>query len=88
MPDAHATPDEPGEAVDAPSTPEVKRINIAVNPETVEILEYTIDTYKVSLTEAVRRLIGVGHHVTELAKVQRVPVIAAYPDGDKELLVL
>lgn len=65
-----------------------KRINVAINPETVEILQRTMDRDGVSLTEAVRRLIGVGDVVTTAAKVDRCAVLLRGDDTTREVMVL
>lgn len=65
-----------------------KRINVAVNPETIEILNRTIRRDGVSLTEAVRRLIGVGDDVTTAAKVEGCEVLLRNGDTTREVMVL
>ena len=66
-----------------------KRINIAINPETLEILERTIARDKISLTEAVRRLVGVGDVVMHASKVQDAEVLLHMPSGEmREVVVL
>ncbi|RSN49463.1 hypothetical protein DMC64_02550 [Amycolatopsis sp. WAC 04197] len=49
---------EAGKADAAKAAP--KRINVAVNPETMAALQKVMDRENVSLTEAVRRLVGYG----------------------------
>lgn len=65
-----------------------KRINVAVNPETVEMLEREIAASGVSLTEAVRRLIGRGDMITMLSKVKGMQVVARFDDGSEQKVVV
>lgn len=66
-----------------------KRINVAINAETAEILERTIARDRVTLTEAVRRLIGVGDIFTTAQKVDHAEIVlrrAGYPDREVGIL--
>lgn len=65
-----------------------KRIDVAVNAETIEILERTIARDGITLTEAVRRLIGVGDVVTTAAKVDHCAVLLRDGDDTREVMVL
>ena len=64
-----------------------KRINVAVSPETLEILERTIARDRVSLTEAVRRLVGVGDAILHASKVQGAEVLLHMPNGETREVV-
>lgn len=65
-----------------------KRINVAINPETLEILKRTIDRDGVSLTEAVRRLIGVGDAVMTPAKTEGAEVLLKTSAATREVVIL
>lgn len=64
-----------------------KRINVAINPETWEIIDRTIARDGVSLTEAVRRLIGVGDVILHASKVQGAGVLLEMPNGETREVV-
>lgn len=68
--------------------PTPKRINVAVGPRTVEALELLIDREGVSLTEAVRRLIGYGDFVYRTVHEDRARVLVTKEDGKYEEVVL
>jgi hypothetical protein len=67
---------------------EPKRINVAVTPETVRALEALIEREGVSLTEAVRRLIGYGEFVYKAIKEQNSEVLVKSKDGSTREIVL
>lgn len=68
--------------------PDAKRMNVAVSPETLEILRRTIDRDGVSLTEAVRRLVGVGDIVMTAVKEAHQSVLLANGDGTTSEMVI
>ncbi|QYN17543.1 hypothetical protein [Amycolatopsis sp. DSM 110486] len=65
-----------------------KRINVAVNPETVEAILRTVGRDKVSVTEAVRRLIGIGDVVMHAVKVDGSEVLLRNGDMTREVVIL
>lgn len=67
---------------------EPKRINVAVTPETVQALEAVIEREGVSLTEAVRRLIGYGEFVYRAVKEQNAEVLMKTEHGTREVVLL
>jgi len=70
-----------------PSPGDPKRINVAVNPETVEMLAHVIERDGVSLTEAVRRLIGIGAAVDQLATDEGAKILAETSSGTQEIVI-
>jgi len=67
-----------------------KRINVAVNPDMVRALENVIEAEGVSLTEAVRRLIGYGDFVYRAVKQNHSELLVRNPrteDTQQVLLV-
>jgi len=67
---------------------QTKRINVAVTPETVRALQNIIDREGVSLTEAVRRLIGYGDFVYSAIKDKHAQVLVKGESGTKEVVLL
>jgi hypothetical protein len=65
-----------------------KRINVAVNPEMLAALEAVIERDQVSLTEAVRRLLGYGEVVWRAVKEDQAAVLLQWPDETKEVVIL
>lgn len=78
--------DEVGSDSQARTAP--KRINVAVNPETVKALEALIEREGVSLTEAVRRLVGYGDFLYRAVKDDNAVVLLKTADGTRELILL
>lgn len=68
--------------------PEPKRINVAVTPETVRALEMVIDREGVSLTEAVRRLVGYGEFVYRAIKEDGAELQIRTKDAVREVVLL
>lgn len=66
----------------------VRRINVAVNPETVEALRVLCDREHVTLTEATRRLVGYGAALYTAAKVDGAEILIRTAESTKELRVL
>lgn len=73
---------------DSKKSNDPKRINVAVTPETVRALETLIEREGVSLTEAVRRLIGYGEFVYKAIKEQNSEVLVKSQDGSIREIVL
>ncbi|MEV6871740.1 hypothetical protein [Amycolatopsis sp. NPDC051128] len=80
-------PHQRGTPEDKKKTPP-KRINVAVNPETIQALEAVIEREGVSLTEAVRRLIGYGEVVYEAVKRDGAEVLLKTGDSTKQVIIL
>ncbi|GGP86967.1 hypothetical protein [Saccharothrix coeruleofusca] len=70
------------------SRPEPKRINVAVSPETVKALQTVMDREGVSLTEAVRRLVGFGDFLYQAAKVEGAQVLVKQGDTTREIVLI
>lgn len=71
---------------DGQATP--KRINVAVTPETVAALRLVVDQEGVSLTEAVRRLVGYGEYFYRAAKLDNAQLIVRPKRGKEQAVVL
>jgi hypothetical protein len=71
-----------------PPKPEAKRINVAVTPEVVRALEQVIEDENVSLTEAVRRLIGYGDFIYRAIKHDKAEVLIRRDDHVREVVLL
>lgn len=67
---------------------EPKRINVAVSPEMVRALENVIDREGVTLTEALRRLVGYGDFVYRVMKEGDEQLTVTGPDGTREVVLL
>lgn len=63
------------------------RINVAVNEETVKVLQAMRDREGVTLTEAVRRLVGYGD-VLYAAKVAGTKILLVDGERQREVVVL
>lgn len=70
----------------APATP--KRINVAVNPETIGALQLVIEREGVTLTEAVRRLIGYGEVLYRAAKLEQAQLQIKTATETKQVIIL
>ncbi|MEA5358974.1 hypothetical protein VA596_05460 [Amycolatopsis sp., V23-08] len=70
----------------APATP--KRINVAVNPETITALQLVIEREGVTLTEAVRRLIGYGEVLYRATKVEQAELQIKTATETKQVIIL
>lgn len=68
--------------------PDPKRINVAVSPETVKALQSVMTREGVSLTEAVRRLVGFGDFVYQAVKVQGAQVLVKQGDATREIVLI
>jgi hypothetical protein len=67
---------------------EPKRINVAVSPDTVTALENVIEREGVTLTEALRRLIGYGDFVYRAVREDQEQLIVKGQDGAREVVLL
>ncbi|MPZ80925.1 MAG: hypothetical protein GEV28_11210 [Actinophytocola sp.] len=67
---------------------EPKRINVAVSPDTVRALEHVIEREGVTLTEALRRLIGYGDFVYRAVRENSEQLIVKGQDGTREVVLL
>jgi hypothetical protein len=65
-----------------------KRINVAVNAEMIAALDNVIQHEGVTLTEAVRRLIGYGDFIYRAAKQDKAAILVRSPEGTKELVLV
>lgn len=80
--------DNGGPTPEKPTRPEPKRINVAVTPDTIRALERVIERESVTLTEALRRLIGYGEFVYRAIKEDDAKVFMHQPDGTIKEIVL
>lgn len=79
----------PATAVDqTPQRAEPKRINVAVSPDTVSALENVIEREGVTLTEALRRLVGYGDFVYRAIKENKEQLLVKGPEGTREVVLL
>ncbi|MPZ80923.1 MAG: hypothetical protein GEV28_11200 [Actinophytocola sp.] len=67
---------------------EPKRINVAISPDMVRALEDVIRREGVSLTEALRRLVGYGDFVYRAVKEGGERLTVTGPDGTREVVLL
>lgn len=67
---------------------EPKRINVAVSPDTVRALENVIEREGVTLTEALRRLVGYGDFVYRAVRENREQLIVKGSEGSREVVLL
>jgi hypothetical protein len=66
----------------------IRRINVSVNACMVEAIDSVIATEKVTLTEAVRRLIAYGHLVYRLVKLEKATLIVRDAEGNERQIVV
>ena len=80
----------PTESTGQPSSAkaEPKRINVAVSPDTVRALENVIEREGVTLTEALRRLVGYGDFVYRAVRENREQLIVKGSEGSREVVLL
>lgn len=78
------------ESAGQPTSPkaEPKRINVAVSPDTVRALENVIEREGVTLTEALRRLIGYGDFVYRAVRENREQLVVKGSEGSREVVLL
>lgn len=67
---------------------EPRRINVAISPDAVRALELVIENEGVTLTEALRRLIGYGDFVYRSVRERGEQLLLNGPDGTREVLLL
>lgn len=65
-----------------------KRINVAVTKDTVQALQRVMDGEGVSLTEAVRRLVGYGDFVYRAVKEDNAELLVKTGDSTKQVVLL
>lgn len=65
-----------------------KRINVAISPDMVRALENVIEHEGVTLTEALRRLVGYGDFVYRVIKEGGEQLTVTGPDGTREVVLL
>ena len=71
------------------AAPVARRINIAVNASMLAAIDRIIEREQVTMTEAVRRLIGYGDFVYEATRVQDATLVVRDPGGgEREVVVL
>jgi len=80
---------KPGKHPDDASTGQApKRINVAVNAETIDALQKVIEREGVTLTEAVRRLIGYGEVLYRAVKEDNAEVLLKTGENTKQVIIL
>jgi hypothetical protein len=67
---------------------EPRRINVAISPETVRALEHVIEREGVTLTEALRRLIGYGDFVYRAVREHGDRLLLTGQDDTREVVLL
>jgi hypothetical protein len=72
----------------SPARAEPKRINVAVSPDTIRALENVIDREGVTLTEALRRLVGYGDFVYRAVKDNQEQLLVKGDEGTREVVLL
>lgn len=68
--------------------PPPRRINVAVNSDMLAAIDHVIEREQVSLTEAVRRLIGYGDYVYRIAKDEDSTLLIHSKNGKEREVVL
>lgn len=83
-------PDHPdtGNRPDAPTRPEPKRINVAITPDMVKALELVMNSEGVTLTEALRRLVGYGDFVYRAVRKDNSKILVQTNDTIREVVLL
>jgi hypothetical protein len=76
------------EAPESRLATEPKRINVAISPDTVRALERVIEREGVTLTEALRRLVGYGDFVYRTVRERGEQLFLTAPDGTREVVLL
>jgi hypothetical protein len=67
---------------------EPKRINVAISPAMISALERVIEREGVTLTEALRRLVGYGDFVYRAVRDHGEQLLLTGPDGTREVVLL
>jgi hypothetical protein len=65
-----------------------KRINVAISPDMVRALENIIEREGITLTEALRRLVGYGDFVYRVITEGGEQLTVTGPDGSREVVLL
>jgi hypothetical protein len=71
----------------APASPP-RRINVAVTPDMLAAIDRVIDREQVTLTEAVRRLIGYGDAVYRMVKEEGQTMVFRSDNGNEREVML
>ena len=74
--------------MDTTEDPRIKRINVAVNAEMLAAIDLLIDREGVTITEAVRRLIGYGDFVYRTVKIDGARLIAQNDTQEREIVLV
>jgi hypothetical protein len=77
-----------GQPATLPAPEDIKRINVAVNPDIVRAIQTVMTHEHVNLTEAVRRLIGYGDFVYRAIKENNEDVLLRSGDKTREVVLL
>jgi hypothetical protein len=77
-----------GQTTEQSRTTAPKRINVAISPDMVRALENVIEHEGVTLTEALRRLVGYGDFVYRVIKEGGEQLTVTGPDGTREVVLL
>jgi Ribbon-helix-helix protein, copG family len=68
--------------------PPPRRINVAVSSDMLAAIDHVIEREQVSLTEAVRRLIGYGDYVYRVVKDEDSSLVVRSKNGKEREVVL
>jgi hypothetical protein len=69
-------------------SPAIKRIDVAVTPSTVDAIQVLMVREGVTLTEAVRRLIGYGELVYRTTRIDGGKILSANSSGSTHEVIL
>lgn len=69
-------------------TTEPRRINVAISPDTVRALEHVIEREGITLTEALRRLVGYGDFVYRAVRQRGEQMFLTDTEGTREVVLL
>lgn len=76
------------ESQDGCLTTEPRRINVAISPDTVRALQNVIEREGVTLTEALRRLLGYGDFVYRAVRERGEQLLLTNADTTREVVLL
>ena len=76
------------EPADGHLVTEPRRINVAISPDTVRALESVIEREGVTLTEALRRLVGYGDFVYRAVRQHGDQLFLNGTEGTREVVLL
>jgi len=85
---AKAETDTVGETGAGAASPTPRRINVAVTPDMLAAIDRVIEREGVTLTEAVRRLIGYGDLMYRSVREKKESVIFRGEDGKEREVIL